>query len=737
MMSRTLLAILLMGMGLTLPLSSYGDFATAHPRLFLSVADAASIAGAGALPTRFDQSLQLAREQVDQYLQQLPDVPVPKDAGGGYTHEQHKRNSVIIQNAGMLYLLTGNKAYADLAREILLAYAAMYPQLEEHPQKKEQTPGRLFWQSLNESVWLVTAVQGYDAIYSSLDAEARAELEQNLFRPMADFLSVQAPDTFDKIHNHGTWAVAAVGMTGYVLGEQDYVDKALYGLKKDGSGGFMRQLDELFSPDGYYSEGPYYQRYALMPFLLFAQAIDLNEPQRKIFEHRNGILLQAVDTVIQLSYDGYFFPFNDAIKDKGLDTIELCYGVAIAYDLTGRPEFLAIAEQQDQVVLTGAGFRMAQAMEAGLAQGSTPSFPFKSMLLLDGPQGEQGALAIFRSGPEAGQSVVVFKATAQGIGHGHFDRLGWLFYDNGHEIVSDYGAARFLNVEQKYGGHYLPENDTFAKQTVAHNTLVVDETSHFGGDWTLGEKIPTTPLLFASSEDIDISAAKITGAYDDVEFSRVMALLKVVALSQPAVLDVVTARSESSHQYDLPLYFQGHITNISHPVQANTTSMQPLGEQNGYQYLWNRASAEVAAGETFSLTWLKANRFYTYSVFADADMQVIFTETGANDPDFNLRREQGIVLRVKGASNYTFVSLLVPHGEYNGSREFTTASTSRIKSLQRSHDQGLDLVGITTLEGKSVVLGLSYQNDQSQVHQALFENKPYEWSGFFGLFTEP
>ncbi len=132
-----------------------------------------------------------------------------------------------------------------------------------------------------------------------------------------------------------------------------YVEKALNGLKRDGSAGFMKQLDLLFSPDGFYSEGPYYQRYALMPFLLFAKVIERNEPQRKIFEYRDGVLLKAVNTVIQLSYANYFFPINDALKDKGLDTQELCYGVAIVYALTGDASLLSIARAQNRIVLTG------------------------------------------------------------------------------------------------------------------------------------------------------------------------------------------------------------------------------------------------------------------------------------------------------------------------------------------------------------------------------------------------
>jgi hypothetical protein len=53
-------------------------------------------------------------------------------------------------------------------------------------------------------------------------------------------------------------------------------------------------LQELFSPDGYYAEGPYYQRYALSPFLLLAQSIQRHDPSRKILDYRDGVLRKAV-----------------------------------------------------------------------------------------------------------------------------------------------------------------------------------------------------------------------------------------------------------------------------------------------------------------------------------------------------------------------------------------------------------------------------------------------------------
>ena len=66
-------------------------------------------------------------------------------------------------------------------------------------------------------MWLVYAIQGYDAIHETLSAAERKTIEDGVFRPMVRFLSIGPPQTFDQIHNHATWAMAAVGMTGYVL----------------------------------------------------------------------------------------------------------------------------------------------------------------------------------------------------------------------------------------------------------------------------------------------------------------------------------------------------------------------------------------------------------------------------------------------------------------------------------------------------------------------------------------
>ena len=682
------------------------------------------------LPTvpRAVDALTKLKQKIEAQSAKPMDVPVPADAGGGYTHEQHKRNYQFMYNAALLYQLTKEPRYLELVKAMLLAYAELYPTLGTHPRPKEITPGKLFWQSLNESVWLVYTIQAYDMIIDSLKEQDREHIENNLLRPVANFLSEGQPETFNKIHNHGTWATAAVGMTGYVLGEQSLVEQALYGLDRSGEAGFLKQIENLFSPDGYYAEGPYYQRYALMPFVLFAKAIEVNEPERKIFEFRDGALIKAIRTSVQLSYNRLFFGINDAIKDKGIDTAELIHGIAIAYEITEDPGLLGIAQRQDQTILTGYGFKVAKALDAGLAE----PFKYKSMQLRDGAEGDQGALAIFRNGIEYGHQALVMKNTSHGLGHGHFDKLHWLYFDNGNEVISDYGAARFLNIEAKYGGHYLPENNLWAKQTVAHNTLVVGGRSQFDGDWKRSQKSAPSIVLFDVDDNVRITSASVDDAYEDTQLNRTMAMVSNEELEHPLVIDLFNVAASRAQQYDLPLHYQGHLISHTFEFEANAQKLEPLGEGNGYQFLWDlgRGQFTESMGQ---LTWLLDGRFYTHSTLGGKGQEAIFAKLGANDPNFNLRDQQALLHRVIGKKNHTFVSVLEQHGEYNGRDEFTVGAASNVEKLEHALIEEVHIVDVTLKSGGSLSLLFTLKGDDQASHTIELHGRPHTWQGHYSL----
>lgn len=665
-------------------LSLFSTFACSQQRLLETNDQVEKMQAAVSAPGSFSREFEKRKNAVDEALKQSINVPLPADAGGGYTHEVHKKNYALIRDAGRLFLISQDKKYANLVKEILMAYAEMYPTLPLHPKQKEQSPGKLFWQSLNEAMWLVYSIQGYDAVKDALTQSEREQIENGVFLPMVQYLSDESPQTFDKIHNHGTWAVAAVGMTGYVLDKPEWVEKSLYGLDKSGKGGFMRQLDELFSPEGYYNEGPYYQRFALLPFVMFSKAVDVNEPERKIFEHRDGILLKAITTTIELSYQGLFFGINDAIKDKGIDTIELVHGVTLAYNKTGEKGLLSIAKVQDQILLTGDGLEVAQAIDENQAQ----VYPFTSKVYGDGIKGDEGALVVMRQNQSTDHQTLVFKATSQGLGHGHFDKLSWLFFNDGKEIVYDYGAARFLNVEAKYGGHYLAENNSYAKQTIAHNTLVVDEISHFDGKTRVGNLHHPDVIFTEFDEHLQVSVASMQNAYEDVTFKRTQAMVN----SEEGfifILDVLDVDSNGKHQLDLPLHFNGQFIDTNVDLEAQTTTQNVLGHKNGYQHLWLQAKGPVT-DKLARVTWLQDSTFYSHSTTVNSaqgaddntEHDLMMVRIGANDPNFNLIAKQALVNRVQAQGDVQFLSLLEVHGEYNGSREYTLDSKSSLVSLE-------------------------------------------------------
>jgi hypothetical protein len=630
-----------------------------RPNLVLTAASAAEMrANAGRYPL-LDSSFASAKAMMESALAGPMDVPLPADAGG-YTHERHKKNYVEMQTAGVLYAVTKEDRYARFVRDMLLKYAALYPALGRHPKAAGESAGRLFWQTLNESVWLVHAAQAYDCVYDFLKPEERSVIESQLFRPMARFFTVDHVFEHDRIHNHGTWTVAGVGMLGYALRDTGLVTMALYGTKKDGSGGFIRQLDRLFSPDGYYTEGAYYVRYAILPFVLFAEAIENNQPGLKIFEHRGRVLQKALHAALQLTNtNGAFLPFNDALKEMKFTASEIVAALDIVYSrYNGPEELLSLAGIQGRVLLNGAGLAVARAASSS----GVKDFQWKSVELTDGADGTEGAVGILRSGPSNDQTTVLMKYTGHGLSHGHYDKLAIMYYDAGREQLQDYGAVRFINVEPKFGGRYLPETSTWARQTIAHNTVTVDGVSHYGGSITVAEQHHADRHFFDGSDpQLQMMSAKVDNACRDVAMQRTVLLVADSAFPKPIVIDIFRLTGTVEHLFDLPFYYTGQIVGTNVDYRPHDSIRVPLGTSNGYQHLWVEAEGKASGPVQFS--WLSGNRYYTITSSADSSTGVVFTRIGAGDPDFNLRSEPGVMLRTR-ARSHVFASVIEPHGYF-------------------------------------------------------------------------
>ena len=212
---------------------SMGSFAQQHPSLVLTKEGVREIrTQLGKVPV-FDASVADVKAEVDAEIALVIDVPIPKDYSGGYTHERHKKNFMMMQKAGVLYQILQDEKYAIYVRDMLMAYAKLYPTLPLHPQTRSYARGKLFWQALNDSNWLVYTSQAYDCVYDFISPSDRSILEKDLFKPFADFISTGSPQFFNRVHNHSTWGNVAVGMIGLVMQDNELLDRALNGLGED------------------------------------------------------------------------------------------------------------------------------------------------------------------------------------------------------------------------------------------------------------------------------------------------------------------------------------------------------------------------------------------------------------------------------------------------------------------------------------------------------------------------
>ncbi|MEM9920611.1 MAG: heparinase II/III family protein, partial [Bacteroidota bacterium] len=362
-------------------------------------------------------------------------------------------------------------------------------------------------------------------------------------------------------------------------------------------------------------------------------------------------------------------------------------------------------------------------------------FMQQPMVYRDGAGGEKGGVAILRMRTqEKDELCAVMKYSAHGMGHGHFDKLSYSCYDELGEIIQDYGAARWVNIDQKGGGRYLPENKTFAKQSIAHNTLVVDEQSHYEGSVKKGEAHhPDLYFSNLTAENHQLVSAKDLHAYPGVEMHRTLILIDDKQLKKPMLVDVFRANAATARQYDLPLWFQGHLLQSSFDYQTESSIQKPLGTANGYQHIWKEATGKSDT-KNAKLTWLNKGNFFTMTSLVDEQDELIFGRLGADDPAFNLRRDPCFLIRKKQVKEAVFISVVEAHGSYDPVTEIPTDPFSQLESIDLIHqDEKYTLFEICTKTGTWSIFLANQDAAPDQQHELLIHDEKYVWQGAYQI----
>jgi hypothetical protein len=322
------------------------------------------------------------------------------------------------------------------------------------------------------------------------------------------------------------------------------------------------------------------------------------------------------------------------------------------------------------------------------ARRTAPAMSFGSVEFTDGFDGTRGGLGILRTGSGRDATMLLMKYGVHGQGHGHFDKLQFTLFDDGREVIPDYGFSRWINVEPKQGGRYLPENDSYAMQTIAHNTVVVDTTTQSAGSEKVDEGVWGERHFFdVRNPKLQAMSARANREYPGVRMQRTMLLVRDARLPYPVALDLYRLSSDTPHVYDYPIHFRGQLvtTNVKYTPALRT--QEALGASYGYQHLWREAAGR--ADSAVQVTWLDGNRYYTATTAAAPGTELLFARTGARDSSFNLISEPMYLLRRRGA-NVLFASAIEPHGYFDEPSERSEQARPQIHEVHvlASTDEG-------------------------------------------------
>ncbi|MDB1126038.1 heparinase II/III domain-containing protein [Vibrio algarum] len=679
---------------------------------------------------------------VKSYIEEVGiEVPGHGEAGG-YEHNRHKQNYIHMDLAGRLFLITKDEKYRDYIVDMLTAYATVYPTLESNVSRDSNPPGRLFHQTLNENMWMLYASCAYSCVYHTLSEANKRQIEDDLFKQMIDMFVVTYAHDFDIVHNHGLWAVAAVGICGYAINDQSAVDKALYGLKMDKvSGGFLAQLDQLFSPDGYYMEGPYYHRFSLRPIFLFAEAIERRQPDLDIYHYNDSVIKTTTYSVMATAFpDGTLPALNDSSKTISINDEGVIIATSVCFQRYEQSDTLqSMANHQQDVWVHACG----QTLSNSVANATEiKPFSWGSLFLTDGPEGEKGGVTILRHRDEKDDDTMALLWFGQhgsdhqyhsALDHGHYDGLHLSVFNRGQEVLNDYGFGRWVNVEPKFGGRYIPENKSYCKQTVAHNTVTVDQKTQNNFDTATAEsRFGQKHFFVTDNQSLQGMSGSISEYYEGIDMQRSVLLAELPEFEKPLVIDVYRIVADKEHQYDLPVHYNGQIIRTDFEYQVEP-KLKALGQDNGYEHLWNVGKGNVEAGSL--ITWLQGDSYYSLVTSGCDKAELIFARTGAKDHDFNLRSEPALIHRQSG-QNHVFASVLETHGYFNESIEASIGARGLVESVEvLGHNEAATVVSIKTTTGNVYRYAISNLAEEHQAakQSVSFAGETFEWNGAFAL----
>lgn len=598
------------------PIAAPGE----HPRLIFTPRELADFRAALPKSERgkaaFDTLLKIANG----FAGQTPEFPDPKGPGAQLKDrgdELARRHSDLSKRAGTLgiaYALSNDLKYARAAAAILTGYARLYEQYPEHKGANQNDTSKVMAQRLSEAMWLIPQIEAYDYIYGSgaLSDEDKKLIENGLIRPALNMIRRKdaASEAAERDKKNPAWRTVtpaknkgvvgnwlnfyntATMMAGSVMNDRNMMDIA--------AADFRELMINGIGEDGMWGEGAIgYQLFAMSAmspgFEAAARAgIDL-------WGFDNARFKQLFDSPLRYAYpDGTLPGINDSGRGElgSWQTMVYDYG----YLRYGDPAYARLLNTSPRQLHISEAVYQPTRLHEKVAEPAT----VKAASTLFGNLG----YAILRDDTKYG----LLDYGPHGGTHGHYDKLNLLLFAN-----PPSGAGDEMGGEPKFHRYEDSLHHEWTIQTIAHNTLSVDEGSQMAGEGRL--------LLFEDTPNLKIMRGQSPSSYPGVLLDR------TVVVTPDAVIDLFAGRSALEHTWDRTFRYNGKMTGFPAAPGA-----KPLGKTDGFQHFLV-ASRQPAVNGWQGGWETKAGKFGV--TLAGAPGQQILLGNGPDKDEMALARQTG------------------------------------------------------------------------------------------------
>ena len=380
-------------------------------------------------------------------------------AGGVYDEAWRAfKNNELIRSAhaaALLWLMSDEQPYFDHAASILYEYAKRYENYPVHGTHAGQ--GKVMGQSLTEATWSIPTAWTFDILRANLPSERRDLIEKELIVGLGDHLLTQL---WERIHNIQCWHLAGLATVGVVLDDDRYIQPSFHP-----EWGFEAQIREGVLEDGWWWEGsPHYHFYTTQAMTSLAMAVRYKHPElldSSRFQRMFAAPLDMLrpDLSLPALNDGWFDTSPPGGTAQYVQVFERVYGF---WGKDSHAQMMAniydrFAERDSADALLFGPDTLPDPAELAPKSGVQPSSGFAILQSRDNTRH-----LLLKYGPHGG-------------GHGHPDKLGLVLWGYGERLSPDLGTP----------GYGIPLNRSWYRQTIAHNTVLIDNSEQPQGLGTL------------------------------------------------------------------------------------------------------------------------------------------------------------------------------------------------------------------------------------------------------------